>query len=531
MLAAAASDPDTLRYDQAMQDTDADEWKAAMHKEITSLIAQGTWEIVSKEAATTKILPGVWTLRRKRHPDGRIKCLKARWCVRGDLQEAVSDTFAPVVMWSTVRLLMYFTLFFGFETRCIDFSNAFVQAPLNDPIFVHLSRGYHSSTDTDVCLKLNKSLYGIAQAPRLWFEHLKDKLERNGFTQSRLDPCLFYNKGILLVCYVDDIVMAGAEGKAMDILIEALRQDSDLTDEGELAAFLGIQVSKDSSGKRFILTQQGLADRIISALGLDDANPTWTPTNQDAVGSDVDGQPMNEQWNFRSIVGMLLYLSNNTRPDLAFSVHQCARFSHNPKQSHAAAIKAIGRYLKRTRHQGIIMEPSGDLAVDCHVDADFAGLWRREDDQSPLCVKSRTGYLISIGGCPLTWTSKLQTEIALSTMEAEYIALSQSMRELLPIRELVREMATAAHRQTTFAIRTYSRVFEDNNGCLILASAPRMTPRSKHIAVKYHFFRSHVASGAVKIVKIATTEQKADIFTKGLVRATFEKIRKLVMGW
>ena len=229
---------------------------------------------------------------------------------------------------------------------------------------------------------------------------------------------------------------------------------------------------------------------------------------------------------------MLLYLSNNSRPDIAFAVHQCARFSHAPKQSHALAVKAIGRYLLRTRTQGcLILQPSGDLAIDCYVDADFAGLWTYEDAQDPLCVKSRTGYLITIGGCPLTWCSKLQTEIALSTMEAKYIALSQSMRELLPIREIVKEMALGLKFTKVFEVRTYSKIFEDNNGALILASSPRMTPRSKHIAVKYHFFRSHVVSGAIRILRINTEEQKADIFTKGLVRAVFEKIRFLLMGW
>jgi hypothetical protein len=236
-------------------------------------------------------------------------------------------------------------------------------------------------------------------------------------------------------------------------------------------------------------------------------------------------------WSYRSLIGMLLNRSNNTRPDIAFAVHQCARFSHAPKQTHAAAVKTIGRYLLRTRAKGLILKPSGDLAIDCYVDADFAGLWGVENDQDPLCVKSRTGYLITIGGCPLSWTSKLQTEIALSTMEAEYIALSQSMRELLPIREIVREMAFAMKFHKAFEIRTHSKVFEDNNGCLILASCPRLTPRSKHIAVKYHFFRQHVQKGDLRIYKINTEEQKADIFTKGLVRAVFERIRKLVMGW
>jgi hypothetical protein len=506
-----------------------------MLKEITSLINHKTWSIVDKATATTKILPGTWTLRRKRHPDGTVKSLKARWCVRGDLQEPVADTFAPVVLWSTIRLVLYFALFFDLKTRCIDFSNAFVQADLHDDIFVHLPRGFHSNTTDNVCLKLQKSLYGISQAPKLWFEHLKAKLLKRGFTQSRLDPCLFYSTHVLLVVFVDDIILAGKDPTAFDLLIADLQADSELTDEGELTTFLGIQVTRSApelTPRTFTLTQPGLTTRIITALGLLDGNPKWTPTTQAALGSDPDGPPfLPADWDYRSVIGMLLYLSNNSRPDIAFAVHQCARFSHAPKQSHALAVKSIGRYLLRTPTEGLILQPSGDLAIDCYVDADFAGLWSYEHDQNPLCVKSRTGYLITIGGCPLTWCSKLQTEIALSTMEAEYIALSQSMRELIPLRSLVREMSLALNFTKIFEIRTFSKVFEDNNGALILASLPRMTPRSKHIAVKYHFFRSHVATGNIKIYKINTEEQKADIFTKGLVRTIFEQVRKLLMGW
>ena len=200
-LVAKASDPDTLTYDEALRDDDSDLWKEKMNLEITSLIKQGTWEIVKKSDASTKILPGTWTLRRKRNPDGTLKGHKARWCVRGDLQPPEEDTYAPVVMWSTIRLVMYYTLFFDLKTRCIDFSNAFVQAPLDDPIYVHLPRGFHSTDDNDVCLKLTKSLYGITQAPRLWFNHLKSKLLHHGFTQSTHDPCLFYSKTIMLVIW------------------------------------------------------------------------------------------------------------------------------------------------------------------------------------------------------------------------------------------------------------------------------------------------------------------------------------------
>jgi hypothetical protein len=175
--------------------------------------------------------------------------------------------------------------------------------------------------------------------------------------------------------------------------------------------------------------------------------------------------------------------------------------------------------------------PNKELAVDCYVDADFAGLWNHEDDQDPLCVKSRTGYVLMLANCPLVWVSKLQTEVAVSTMEAEYVALSQAMRDLIPLRELVKEVSVALGKNAIVSGRTYSKVFEDNNGALTLATVPRMTPRSKHIAVKYHFFRSHVRKGDLKVIKVETTNQIADIMTKGLPKESFQKLRKLLAGW
>lgn len=131
---------------------------------------------------------------------------------------------------------------------------------------------------------------------------------------------------------------------------------------------------------------------------------------------------------------MLLYLTNNSRPDIAYAVHQCARFTHDPKASHAEGVKRIIRYLQGTKDKGILLRPDGSQGVDCYVDADFAGLSKSEDSQDPISVKSRTGYLITFLGYPLSWSSKLQTQIALSTMEAEYIALSTALREIIGLR-------------------------------------------------------------------------------------------------
>jgi hypothetical protein len=162
---------------------------------------------------------------------------------------------------------------------------------------------------------------------------------------------------------------------------------------------------------------------------------------------------------------MLLYLANNSRPDIAYAVHQVARFSHFPKQSHGRAIKQIVRYLKGTRTRGLIMRPTDALNLDCYVDADFAGLWGSEDDQDSLSARFRTGYVLTLGGCPLTWCSTLQIEIALSTMEAEYIALSHSMRDLLLMQRLLVKVNSALGLPQVTPIST---VYEDNDSALTL---------------------------------------------------------------
>jgi len=160
---------------------------------------------------------------------------------------------------------------------------------------------------------------------------------------------------------------------------------------------------------------------------MEDCNMKITPAAETPLGTDKIGIERVEQWNYASTVRMLLYLASNSHPDITFAIHQCTHFTHCAKQSHENAIKCICHYLQGTLNESLIFKPMQKLSLDCYADADFVGLWGQEDDQDPVSVKSHTGYVLLFGGCPLLWVSKLQTEIALSTMEVEYIALSHSM--------------------------------------------------------------------------------------------------------
>jgi hypothetical protein len=541
----------------AMSGEDKDEYLVAMQKEIKELKGKDTWKVVPRsDAAGKNILPSTWAFKKKRYPDGRARKHKARFCCRGDRQlEGVDyfETYAPTVGWSTIRLLLTMTLANGWDTRQVDYTNAFAQATVKEDVFVELPRDFSASESGAFVLKLNKSLYGLKQAPKTFFEHLRTGLLERRFTQSAVDPCLFMKEEMICVVYVDDTIFAGPDGVKLDAMIHSLTDDHggtkskyELEAEGSVQDFLGINITQVSD-KSFRLTQTGLIKKILEKTMLLDSRAKTTPAATTALGADKNGEPFNEPWEYASIVGMLMYLGTNSRPDIAFSVNQCARHTHNPRNSHAIAVKHICRYLKGTATRGLEFTLNGEMAIDCYVDSDFAGLWNQEEEQDPVSTRSRTGYFLTFGGCPLLWGSKLQTETALSTMESEYISLSQSMRELIPIREAILEMQKIVFKgHPVLACRSHSKIFEesttsdtlpmstvheDNNACLKFATAPKMSPRTKHIAVKYHFFREKVANLEIKIVRIDSADNPADAFTKGLPEATFQRLRQKIMGW
>ena len=543
MSSSKEANPDLFSYDEAMSSEHRSEWIKAAIKEITALEKFGCWVEVPIESATTKVLPGTWVFKVKRAPDGTFKKFKARYCIRGDLQEGEFETYAPVVQFSSVRLFLAWSLMLGWYTCSIDFSNAFIQATLKDDTYIHLPRGFSGSGTKKTCLKLNRSLYGLAVAPRLWYQHLWKALKELGLVASKHDPCLLFRKDLIVICYVDDLGIQAPNKKIVDELIDQLRKKGfDLTFEGSFTEYLGIQYTKISETE-IEMTQEGLIQKILEATGMEDCNSNRTPTTKEALGSDESGPPMEDAWNYRSVVGMLLYLSTNTRPDIAFAVSQVARFSHNPKKSHASAVKTLIRYLAGTKKRGVIYKRPKTLQLDCYVDADFAGLYGREPPENPTSVKSRTGYIISVGGCYITCKSQLQSTIALSTSEAEYGALSQAMRAVIPIRETLLEMIKAVDmvdvknnapfgtRDNLCSFKTV--IHEDNSAALSLAVNQKVTSRTKHWCVKFHFFWSYVndEKNNTQCVKVESKNQKADFLTKGLTKDNFEHCRFLNQGW
>ena len=230
------------------------------------------------------------------------------------------------------------------------------------------------------------------------------------------------------------------------------------------------------------------------------------------------------------MVGMLLYLATNTRPDIAFAVSQVARFNSAPKQSHAAAVKMIVRYLKGTTTKGNIFKATGTYKVDCHVDGDFAGLHERDPQEMPTSARSRTGYIMFFGGCPLLWKSKLQTETALSTFHVEYVALAATMRQLIVVQRVLQDLVACLSLKPKQP-KIHATVHEDNASAHARANNQRLSDRSKSLNTKYHFFWEWINDGMASVVKCSTHEQRADYMTKGLVPEKFESNRKNSQRW
>ena len=249
---------------------------------------------------------------------------------------------------------------------------------------------------------------------------------------------------------------------------------------------------------------------------------------------DEEGPRASEDVPYWKIVGKLNFLEKSTRPDISFAVHQCARFSSDPKQSHVAALRRIGRYLQGTKDKGLIINPNKDQKMEVWTDADFAGNYLKENphiDVDSMTSKSQSGYVITFAGTPLVWSLKMQTETALSTTEAEYIAMSSALREAIHLIRLIEEAESMGIPPSSGTPTVKCKVFEDNAGAVALANVPKIRPRTKHINNRYHHFRSYVARGIISVQYVSTEDQIADILTKSLSPELFEKFRFMLMGW
>lgn len=525
-----------------MKQDDADEFKRAVEKEVNGHVDNGHWELILKSEipAGHDTVPSVWSMRRKRDlTTNEVKKYKARLNVHGGKQTYgvnYFETYAPVVTWFAIRLMIVFGIVFGWTLKQIDFIMAYPQAPIEMDLFMELPHGISvkGKRSTDYALKLVKNLYGQKQGGRVWNEYLTSKLvDELGFSQSIVDPCVFYRGTTIFICYTDDGIALDLKGSNLDSFVQELNDVKlKVEDMGHPNDYVGVNIQRQDDGS-FHFVQTGLIDTIIADCGLTNSyKKKQVPAKSSKIlRAHLDSPKFDGPFNYRSVIGKLNYLAQTTRPDIMYAVHSCAKYSSDPRKEHGDAILDIVMYLKTCRTLGLKFKPDPTKGFEDYVDADFAGQWNNiEAPTDPSTAKSRAGWIVFYAGCPIIWASRLMTQVALSTTEAEYIALSMSLRDVIPAMELVAEVRSKGFDVLCTEPYVYCKVFEDNSGALELARLPKFRPRTKHINCAWHHFRDFAREGVLKFFPCGTESMTADALTKPLPQNSFFRHRVKMLG-
>ncbi|CAL1399245.1 unnamed protein product [Linum trigynum] len=477
-------------------------WREAMQKEVLSLEANGTWTLEylppGKRAIDSK-----WVYKIKYHPDGTVVRYKARLVAKGFTQQEgidFHDTFAPVAKLVTVRILIALAVQRGWEMHQLDVNNAFLHGDLQEEVYMKVPLGFQQEGDTRVC-RLRKSLYGLRQASRNWYQKFTLALTELGFTASRADHSLFiYRQGdtfVAALIYVDDVVLTGNDSVFISRVKTFLDSRFSIKDLGPLKYFLGIEVARSPEG--VVLSQRKYTLDILKDAGVTGARPSRFPMEQNHTLTRPTDQIIPDVRSYRRLVGRLLYLTV-TRPDIAYAVNVLSQHVHAPSPDHVAAATRILRYLKTAPGQGLFFPSSGSLTLTAYCDSDWAGC------QSTR--RSTTGYYIQLGSAPVSWRTKKQRVVARSSVEAEYRAMASTVSEIIWLRHLLTELGAPQMAATP--------LYCDNQAALHISANPVFHERTKHVEMDCYFVRERVISGDVEPRKIATSSQLTDILTKAL---------------
>ena len=413
----------------------------------------------------------------------------------------------------------------------MDVNTAFIQSELVDgeelymdmpPIYEWLLKNENATDFPKEALnteyktvKLVKSLYGAKQAPRIWNRKIDNFFKEHGLIPLKSDPCCYIktiDDRILIICiYVDDLLICGSNNEDIKQFKIKLNENFKMTDLGAVKYLLGMEIIRNKEKKLLYINQTSYIKSILEEFGMMDCNSSVIPMDPKFNLIKQDDIIISND-NYRKLIGTLLYLSTHTRPDISYAVSYLSRFVESPTANHWNAGKRILRYLKGTMNLGIIYDGKLPFELTGSVDADWAS-----DVNSNR--KSTTGYIFMLCGGPINWKSRKQLTVALSSCESEYIALSETIKELVWIIGLLKEMncTTFGEYETNIKI--------DNMAAKYLAENDIVHNRSKHIDIKYHFIKEKLHEKLFKLEKIRSEQNQADLFTKPLSACLFIKHR------
>jgi transposase InsO family protein len=510
-------DPRTVR--EALSGPYAKEWQAAMKVELDKLAAMRTWAPARLPKGRKK-LTAKWVLKIKRDAAGKLVKFKARLVARGFMQVQGVDfdeTFAPVGRTTSLRILIAIAVLLDWELQQADVEGAYLNGYLDKPIFMSYPEGVAPDGRND-CLLLKRSLYGLKQSGRAWWEELSAGLESIGFRRLESEWGLHFRPSsarhpvaALMLVYVDDLLLATKTREAGDSIFDKLAKLWTITKLGDVSTILGMQVVRDRANRTAHLSQPGYVAKIVERFPspwLEHKTMPRAPLSKDRGEVDTTSEEDAELTPYQAVVGSLQWLASMSRPDIAFTSSRLATKLVSPTQEDWQKALRVVAYLKGTETHGLAFNierrsystSSAFPDLEGFVDADWA--------QDPVTRKSTSGYLFKLGGCLISWYSRLQGCVAQSTVEAEYVALAEATKEAMWLRGLLDELGLRPRAPTLIHI--------DNQGAAKLAFKPAGHGRTKHIETRYHLVRHVVREGVVTLRYIPTAEQPADILTKAL---------------
>ena len=516
---AYARDPRNVG--EATKSADASKWEQAMQEEYASLMTKGTWQL-SPLPLDRASVGCKWVFCTKRDATGNIVRYKARLVAKGYSQvEGVDfhETFAPVAKFCTIRCMAAIGAAMDLEMHQMDVITAFLNPNLDVVIYMDQPKGFVQEGREHLKCKLKKAIYGLRQSGRAWYMDVDALFAREGFTRSHADHSLYVKQTsaylVIIIVYVDDLIIMT---NTMSIMVEVkamLKREYDMSDLGELHYCLGVEFTRQRAARTITMSQSKYVEEVLKRFNMEGCKSIGTPLDVKQKMSkltDEEFEAVKEEMQdvpYKAAVGSLMYAMVATRADLAFPMSVVSQYMAKSGPMHWAVVKRIMRYLQGTLELKLVLGGKS-LALVGFCDADWAG------DASDR--RSTTGYVFMLGGGAISWNSKKQPTIALSTTEAEYMAVSQCTREALWLRQLMSDVGLEQEKSTP--------IMCDNQGAIALVKNPTHHARSKHIDIQHHFVREKVESDVIALQYIPTERMVADVLTKALAKPRHEDLRQ-----
>ena len=499
-----------LTYSEAMSD---DKWRAAIESELESLREHHTWGPPAQLPANRRLVDVKWVFKEKLDSDGNVKH-KARLVARGFTQVNGIDyqsTFSPVVQPTLLRTLLSLAAHHSWVIKQADIKTAFLYGELKEEIYIQLP-------DKSI-RRLHKALYGLKQASRAWNTKFDNFITKRGFERSQTDPCCYFMKeaSTYILIHVDDILVFSPTESRANNVIRLLGDEFNVVSLGDCKSYLGLEISRDHTAKTLSMKQASYIKKLLSKYGMDECNEVSTPADTSGTKEQMESTTADEDnRRYMEILGSLLYVANNSRPDISYAVSELAKKANSPSPSDWKALKRVMRYLRGTINHGIVFgggrADNENPPIVAYVDANYAG-----------CVetrKSRYGGLIMVNNGTVEWRSKMQPNIALSSMESEYIGACEVAKVIMWLRQAMEELGFRQTKPTILHI--------DNSSAKYFAEENIVQNKSKHIDVKYHYIREKILEKDIELKHLPTEQMPADALTKPLGLKFFKRFRDMM---